>query len=125
MSGYHTNQSQWPAWLAFLAVAVVAFFSLAGFGVHPDDSIDPQSSFHCTPPLVSAFSHSSAFERVSIHTSVGDSEVDVGCRAPAQRRLYVAAGAAVLGGLVVVRRWPGRRGTSERHERRGRMASST
>ncbi len=125
MSGYHTNQSQWPAWLAFLAVAVVAFFSLAGFGVHPDDRIDRQSSFRCTPPLVSAFSHSEAFERVSTPASVGDSEVDVGCRAPAKRRLYVAAGAAVVGGLVVVRRRPGRRGASERDERPGQMVSPT
>ncbi len=125
LSGYHTNQSQWSAWLAFLTVSVVAFLSLAGFGVHPDDTIDRQSSFRCTPPLVSAFSRSSAFERVSTPAPVGDSEVDVGCRAPAQRRLYVAAGVAILGGLVVVRRRPGRRGAAERDERRGRMVSPT
>ncbi len=125
MSGDHTNQSQWSAWLAFPALAVVAFFSLAGFGVHPDDSIDPQSSFRCTSPLVSAFSHSSAFERVSTPASVGDSEVDVGCRAPAQRRLYVAAGAAILGGLVVARRRPARRRASERDEPGRRMVSPT
>ncbi len=92
--------ARWRTWLAFFAIAAVAFFSLAGFGVHPDDDVDRESLFRCAPPVVSAFSHSSALERVKDPALARDSTVEVECRPAAQRRLYVAGGAAIASGVI-------------------------
>lgn len=100
-------EARWSAPVALAAAVAVAFLSLAGFGVHPDDVVDRQSSFRCTPPVVSAFSHGSAFERTSA-SSAADGEISVGCRAAAQKRLWLAAGIAIVGSAMAMRSQRGR-----------------
>lgn len=101
MSAGVRNEARWSTPVVLAAAVAVAFLSLAGFGVHPDDVVDRQSSFRCTPPVVSAFSHGTAFERTSAPAAT-DGEVSVGCRDAARRRLWLAAGMAIVGSAVAM-----------------------
>ncbi len=93
------------AWATFAGAVVLA---LGGFGVHPGSASDPHSSFRCPPAIVSAWG-GTALERSPTEAPT-DTEVDVRCATPAQRRVGLAVLAvgvsAVLGSAEVRRRGP-------------------
>ena len=85
-------------WAALAAAFVIA---VAGFSRASHPAADPDGSFRCPPPLVSAWTRTLALEKERPGDSGPDAEVQVNCQAWGESRLTWALSLGVLGAVAV------------------------
>jgi hypothetical protein len=85
-------------WAGLTAAFVIA---VAGFPRASHPAADPDASFRCPPPLVSAWTRTMALEKEHPRNGAPDAEVQVNCQGWGESRLTWALSLGVLGAVAV------------------------